>query len=172
ALTMPPLRSKSHNIALWEGLKNGLIDVVGSDHAPHTLMEKNADSVWDVKAGIPGLETTLPLLLTEVNVGRLSITDVVRLTGENPAGIFGLEGFGSLTEGFRADLVAVDLKREFRIDASRFHSKAKFSPFDGRTVKGMVIKTFVGGKLVMDEGEMVAKPGCGKIIKHEAKTGE
>ncbi|MEM2249682.1 MAG: dihydroorotase family protein [Candidatus Bathyarchaeia archaeon] len=172
ALTMPPLRSKSHNVALWEGLKNGWIDVVGSDHAPHTLSEKNAGSVWDVKVGIPGLETTLPLLLTEVNAGRLSIADVVRLMGENPLKILGLEDFGSLKEGFKADLVAVDLEREFRIDASRFHSKAKFSPFDGRTVKGMVVKTFVGGKLVMDEGEIVAKPGCGKIIKHKAKTGE
>ncbi|MEM3566599.1 MAG: dihydroorotase family protein [Candidatus Bathyarchaeia archaeon] len=172
ALTMPPLRDKSHIKALWEGLKNGLIDVVGSDHAPHTLAEKNSDSVWDVKVGIPGLETTLPLLLTEVDAGRLSIAEIVRLMSENPAGIFGLKGFGRLREGFRADLVAVDLKKRFQIDASRFHSKAKFSPFDGKTVKGAVVKTFVGGKLVMDEGEIVAKPGCGKIIKAQAKTGE
>ncbi|MEM3769831.1 MAG: dihydroorotase family protein [Candidatus Bathyarchaeia archaeon] len=172
ALTMPPLRSKSHNTALLEGVKNGWIDVVGSDHAPHTLAEKNADSVWDVKVGIPGLETTLPLLLTEVNAGRLGLADVVRLMSENPSRIFGLDGFGNLKEGFRADLVAVDLKREVKIDALRFHSKAKFSPFDGRTAKGMVIKTFVGGKLVMDEGEIVAKPGCGKIIKPQAKAGE
>ncbi|MEM1564330.1 MAG: dihydroorotase family protein [Candidatus Bathyarchaeia archaeon] len=171
-LTMPPLRGESHIKAMWKGLKNGWIDVVGSDHAPHTLAEKNAESVWDVKVGIPGLETTLPLLLTEVNAGRLSITDVVKLMSENPAKIFGLKGFASLKEGFRADLVVVDLKREFRIDASRFHSKAKFSPFDGRVAKGMVVKTFVGGKLVMDEGEMVAKPGCGRIIKVQAGTEE
>ncbi len=171
ALTMPPLRSENHTKALWEGLKNGWVDVVGSDHAPHTLAEKSADSVWNVNVGIPGLETTLPLLLSEVNAGRLSIAEIVRLMGEDPSRIFGLKGFGSLKEGFRADLVAVDLEREFRIDASRFHSKAKFSPFDGKSVKGMVVKTFVGGKLVMDEGEIVAKPGCGKIIKAQAKTG-
>jgi dihydroorotase len=145
-------------------LKNGWVDVIGSDHAPHTLEEKKAESVWDVKTGIPGLETTLPLLLTEVNAGRLSIADIVRLMAENPAKIFGLNGLGSLKEGFRADLVVVDLKKEHRVDASRFYSKAKFSPFDGRQAKGMAVKTFVGGKLVMDEGEIVAKPGCGKII--------
>mgnify|MGYP001626192600 CR=1 FL=1 len=165
ALTMPPLRDKSHIKALWEGLKNGWIDVIGSDHAPHTLTEKNAESVWDVKVGIPGLETTLPLLLTEVNAGRLSIAEVVRFMGENPAKIFGLKDLGSLKEGFRADLVAIDLKREFIIDSSCFYSKAKFSPFDGKPVKGRAVKTFVGGKLVMDEGEIVAEPGCGKIIK-------
>ncbi len=172
ALTMPPLRSKSQNKALWKGLNDGWINVVGSDHAPHALEEKNADSIWDVKVGIPGLETTLPLLLTEVNAGRLNIADVVRLMGENPSRIFGLEGFGSLKEGFRADLIIVDLKRELRINASRFHSKAKFSPFNGRVAKGVVVKTFVSGQLVMDEGEIVAKPGCGKIIKYEAKTRE
>jgi dihydroorotase (multifunctional complex type) len=169
ALTMPPLRAKSHIKTLWEGLKNGWIDVVGSDHAPHTLAEKTAESVWDVKVGIPGLETTLPLLLTEVNAGRLSIAEVVRLMGENSAKIFGLKGLGSIKEGFSADLVAVDLKREFRIDASSFHSKAKFSPFNGKPVRGRAVKTFVGGKLVMDEGEIVAKPGCGKIIKAKAE---
>jgi dihydroorotase len=172
ALTMPPLRDKSHIKALWEGLKNGWIDVVGSDHAPHTLAEKNAESVWDVKVGIPGLETTLPLLLTAVNAGRLSIGEIVKLMGENPAKIFGLKGLGNLNEGFSADLVAVDLKREFRIDASSFHSRAKFSPFDGKLVKGRAVKTFVGGKLVMDEGEIVAEPGCGKIIKAQTKAEE
>lgn len=171
ALAVPPLREKSHNKALWEGLKNGWVDVVGSDHAPHTLEEKKAESFWDVKTGIPGLETTLPLLLTEINAGRLSIADVVRVMAENPAKIFGLKGLGSLKEGFKADLVVVDLKRKHRIDASGFHSKAKFSPFNGRQVQGLAVKTFVGGQLVMDEGEIVAKPGCGKIIKMQAKTG-
>lgn len=172
ALTVPPLRSKSQTTALWKGLNNCWINVIGSDHAPHTFEEKNADSVWDVKVGIPGLETTLPLLLTEVNAGRLNIDDVVRLMSENPSKIFGLEGFGSLKEGFRADLVVVDLKRELRIDASRFHSKAKFSPFNGRVAKGVAVKTFVSGQQVMDEGEIIAKPGCGKIIKCKAKTRE
>jgi len=165
ALTVPPLRDRSHVDFLWEGLKRGFIDVVGSDHAPHASTEKNAGSVWEVKPGIPGLETSLSLMLTAVNMGMLSLTDVVRLMAENPAKIFRLGGRGALKEGFKADLVAVDLKREYLIDSSKFHSKAKFSPFDGKRVKGKPVKTFVGGRLVMDEEGIVAEAGCGEIIR-------
>jgi dihydroorotase len=165
ALTMPPLRDRSHVDFLWEGVKNELIDVAASDHAPHTIAEKKADKVWDVKVGIPGLETSLPLLLTEINAGRLGISDLLRLMAENPAKIFKLKDRGSLKEGYKADFVAVDLKREHRIEAARFYSKAKYSPFDGRVVKGKPVKTFVGGQLVMDEGEIIAKAGCGEIIR-------
>ncbi|MGB9853422.1 MAG: dihydroorotase [Candidatus Bathyarchaeales archaeon] len=164
-LTVPPVREKSHSDALWEGIKNGLVDIIASDHAPHAVAEKSADVVWDVKVGIPGLETTLPLLLTEVNNGRLGLADIVRLMAENPAKIFGLKDKGSLKKGNKADLVAVDLSREYRIDASKFYSKAKYSPFDGMQVKGKPVKTFVGGLLIMDEGEIVVKEGCGEIIK-------
>ncbi len=165
ALTMPPLRDRSHVNFLWEGVKNGLVDVAASDHAPHTIAEKKADKVWDVKVGIPGLETSLPLLLTEVNAGRLGIGDIVRLMAENPAKIFKLKNRGSLKEGYKADFVVVGLKREHRIDAARFYSKAKYSPFDGRVVKGKPVKTFVGGQLVMDEGEIIVKAGCGEIVR-------
>ncbi|MBS7616565.1 dihydroorotase family protein [Candidatus Bathyarchaeota archaeon] len=165
ALTVPPLRERNHAESLWEGVKNGVVDAIASDHAPHTIEEKEASVVWDVKVGVPGLETTLPLLLTEVNAGRIGLADVVRLMAENPAKIFNLKGRGSLKEGNKADLVVVGLKRRHRLDASRFHSKAKYSPFDGKLVKGKPVKTFVGGRLVMDEGEIVAKAGCGEIIK-------
>ncbi len=165
ALTVPPLRERNHAESLWEGVKNGVVDAIASDHAPHTIEEKEASVVWDVKVGVPGLETTLPLLLTEVNAGRIGLADVVRLMAENPAKIFNLKGRGSLKEGNKADLVVVGLKRRHRLDALRFHSKAKYSPFDGKLVKGKPVKTFVGGRLVMDEGEIVAKAGCGEIIK-------
>jgi dihydroorotase (multifunctional complex type) len=164
ALTVPPLRDKDHVDFLWKGLKCGFVDVVSSDHAPHALYEKDVDNVWDVKPGIPGLETSLPLMLTAVNMGLLEITDIVRLMVENPARIFKLKGRGIIEEGFKADLVIIDLKKEYRIDASKFHSKAKFSPFDGKHVKGKPVKTFVNGKLVMDDGEIVAKVRCGEII--------
>jgi dihydroorotase len=167
AVTMPPIRDKRDVQGLWEAVKNGWVDVIGSDHAPHTLKEKEAESVWEVKVGISGLETTLPLLLTEVQRGRISIGDVVRLMSENPAEIFKLKNKGRLKEGNDADLTVVDLNRRYRIDPSKFHSKAKFSPFEGREVEGKPVKTFVAGQLVMEDNEIVTKPGSGRIIRRE-----
>jgi dihydroorotase (multifunctional complex type) len=167
ALTVPPVREKHHSTALWDGIKKGWIDILASDHAPHTLQEKKAKVVWDVKVGIPNLETTLPLMLTEVKRGRLSIADVARLMAEKPAEIFKLKGRGCLKEGNHADLTVVDLKRKYKIEASKFHSKAKYSPFDQWTVEGKPVKTFVNGQLIMDDGEIVAKAGSGKIIRRE-----
>jgi dihydroorotase len=167
AITMPPVREKHHIDALWHGIKDHCIDTLGSDHAPHALDEKTVKSVWEVKVGIPGLETTLPLLLTEVNRGRLSVADVVRLMSLKPAEIFNLKGRGYLKEGNRADLVVVDLKKNHKIDSSMFKSKAKYSPFNGRQVQGKPVKTYVEGVLVMDEGEIVAHAGSGKIIRRE-----
>ena len=170
ALTMPPVREERHIKALWNGVKNGWVDIIASDHAPHALKEKKADSIWDVKVGVPGLETMLPLLLTEVNRGSLTIADVVRLTSERPAEIFNLKETGSLREGGNADLTVVDLKRKHVIDASRFFSKAKHSPFDGWKVRGKPVKTFVFGRLIMDDGEIVAKAGSGRIIRRGAAS--
>jgi dihydroorotase len=167
AITMPPVREKQHIAVLWKGIEGGWIDTLGSDHAPHSLQEKMMNSVWDVKVGISGLETTLPLLLTEVNHGRLTITGVTRLMSEKPAEIFGLRGRGCLKEGNAADLTIVDLKRKFKIDASKFQSKAKYSPFDGWQVEGKPVKAFVNGQLVMDEGEIIAKVGIGQIVRRE-----
>ena len=167
ALTTPPLREEHHLAALWRGIKNKRIDILASDHAPHTLGEKKTKSIWDVKVGISGLETTLPLLLTEVNHGRLSIADVVRLMSEEPAEIFGLRDRGYLKEGNNADIVVVDLEKKHKIDASKFHSKAKYSPFNGWNIEGTPVKTFVGGRLIMDDGEIVAEVGSGGIIRRE-----
>jgi dihydroorotase len=164
ALTDPPLRLRGDVSALWSTLKRGFIDVIGSDHAPHALEEKDVESVWEAKPGIPGLETTLPLLLTQVNEGHLSLAELVRLTATEPAKIFGLGERGSLGEGYWADIAVVDMKREYAIDSSVFFSKAKFSLFDGVRVKGKPMKTFVNGQLIMDGGEIVAEPGAGKVI--------
>lgn len=166
-LTLPPVREKKHTAALLEGVKNGWIDILASDHAPHTMAEKKVENVWNVKVGIPGLETTLLLLLTEVNRKKLSIGDVVRLMAENPVRIFKLKGRGYLEKGNMADLTVIDLKRKDKIEASKFHSKAKYSPFDGWKVKGKPVKTFVKGQLIMDENEIVAKAGSGEIIRRE-----
>jgi dihydroorotase len=166
ALTDPPLRAREDVSALWSALKCGFIDVIASDHAPHTFEEKNVNSAWEAKPGIPGLETTLSLLLTRVNEGRLSLVELVRLTAEEPARIFHLSKRGPLEEGNWADFVVVDMKREHKIDSSLFFSKAKYSPFDGMQVKGKPLKTFVNGKLVMDEGEIVSDSGTGQTVRN------
>ncbi len=165
ALTNPPLRSKDDVRALWDTLNAGTIDILVSDHAPHAQEEKEKASIWDVAPGISGIEMLLPLMLTQVNKGRLPLSRLVQIASEVPAKIFGLSGRGSLEAGNRADLVVVDLDKKWRIDASEFHSKAKYSPFDGWQVKGKPAKTFVGGRLVMDDGEILARPGDGCALR-------
>ncbi|MGB9740659.1 MAG: dihydroorotase [Candidatus Bathyarchaeia archaeon] len=165
ALTVPPVRERRHAMALWMGIKEGTIDIIASDHAPHALKEKMADTVWNIKTGIAGLETTLPLLLTEVNRGNLLLADVVRLMAEKPSEIFGLKGRGFLKEGNDADLTVINLKSEGKIEASKFYSKAKFSPFDGWRFKGKPVKTFVNGELVMDNEEIIGRAGVGRILR-------
>jgi dihydroorotase (multifunctional complex type) len=165
AIIAPPLRSKDNVDALWCGLEEGTVDALGSDHAPHALDEKSASSVWDVKVGVVGLETTLPLMLTMVRKNRLTLAQLVSLLAEKPAEIFGLAGVGRLEQGKNADLTVVDFNCQFKIDSSKFKSKAKFSPYYGWEVWGKPVKTIVNGQLVMDEGEIVAKAGSGSIVR-------
>jgi dihydroorotase (multifunctional complex type) len=165
AIMAPPLRSKTDVEALWKGLENGDVDALGSDHAPHALSEKSASSVWDVKVGVPGLETTLPLIMTQVKKNRLTINQAVKLLAEKPAEIFGLTDYGRLEPEKNADLTVVDYNWQFKIDASKFKSKAKFSPYDGWDVQGKVVKTIVNGQLVFDDGEIVAKGGSGLVVR-------
>ncbi len=165
AIMAPPLRSKENVDALWRGLEEDTVDALGSDHAPHTLDEKSASSVWDVKVGVVGLETTLPLMLTMVRKNRLSLAQVVSLLAEKPAEIFGLANVGHLEQGKNADLTVVDFNCHFKIDASNFKSKAKFSPYNGWEVWGKPAKTIVNGQLIMDDGEIVAKAGSGRVVR-------
>ncbi len=167
ALTMPPLRTKENVAALWKGISDGIVDTIGSDHAPHTLQEKDASSIWDVKVGIPGLETTLPLVLSEIHKDRLTLPRAVELLAEKPALIFHLADKGQLEQGKDADLVVVDLNRKYRLDASKFKSKARFSPFDKWDVQGKPIRTYANGQLIMDQDEIVAKPGSGDVVRRE-----
>ena len=164
-IMMPPVRTQNQVDALWTGIKDGWVDVLGSDHAPHTLIEKTASNVWDVKVGVPGLETTLPLMLTMVKRNRLPLSCLVQLLSEKPAAIFNIKSRGSINNGKKADLTVVDLKEKFRIDSSKFHSKARYSPFDGWEVQGRPKKTFVNGLLVMDEQEIIVKPGSAEILR-------
>ena len=104
-------------------------------------------------------------MLTMVRKNRISLTQLVHLLSEKPAELFGLKNQGGLAQGYKADLTVVDFKQKFKIDASKFHSKAKFSPFDGWEVQGRPVKTFVNGLLVMNEQEIVAKAGSGCLIR-------
>jgi dihydroorotase (multifunctional complex type) len=165
----PPLRNRDQVKALWKGVEEGTIDTVGSDHAPHAANEKVASNVWNVKVGVPGLETTLPLMLTEVRKNRLSFAQVVGLLAEKPAEIFGLKDCGQLEQGKNADISVIDFNEKFKIDASKFKSKAKFSPYEGWEVFGKLVKTYVNGNLVFDDGEIVAKAGSGSIVRGEFK---
>jgi dihydroorotase len=159
----PPLRNREVAKRLFSALKKRAIDIVGTDHAPHSIGEKAQLPWWKIPPGIPGLETALPLLLTEVKRGNISLKRVIEAMAETPAEIFGLNR-GKLKEGNPADIILVDLNRRFKIDSSIFFSKAKYSPFDGRGVVGKIVKTFVGGKLVFDENRIVEAPGAGTIL--------
>jgi dihydroorotase len=164
AIMAPPLRDRMHVDAIWRALDDGTVDTLGSDHAPHALEEKLASSIWEVKAGIPGLEVTLPLMLTMVRKNKLTINQVVALLSEKPAEIYGLTDRGRLEGGKNADLTIVDYKL-FKIDAAKFKTKAKFSPFNGWEVYGKPAKTIVNGTLVYDDGEIVVKRGVGAIVR-------
>ena len=155
AKTNPPLRDRKNRLDM-----NYLpqINIIGTDHAPHTLDEKNM-GVWDAPPGVPGLETALPLLLTQVNHGKISLTDIKRLLCENPAKIFNIHHKGFIAEGMDADLVVVDMKNEGKINPANFLSKAEYSPFKGFQIKGMPIMTMVRGKIVSDHGKIFKNMG-------------
>jgi dihydroorotase len=155
AKTNPPLRDLKHKLGLKDLTR---LDIISTDHAPHTLEEKKQD-LWEAPSGIPNMETTFPLLLTQYNQGHITITDIKRLLCEKPAEIFKLPGKGHIKTGMDADLVVVDLKREGIIEPENFYSKAKYTPFKGFKFKGMPIMTIVRGKVVMKENEIFENQG-------------
>lgn len=146
----PPLRSREDVEALRRGLKDGIMDVIATDHAPHAEEEKNK-SIKDAAFGIVGLETSAALTYTElVKPGILSVMDMAEKMSYNPAKILGLEEKGSVSEGKIADLVVFDPEKEYRIDKNTFASKGKNTPFDGYTVTGQTAYTLVAGKIVYE----------------------
>jgi dihydroorotase len=147
----PPLRTEEDVRALQEALKDGTVDAVASDHAPHHPEEK-ASSLAEAPFGVIGLETTLPVMLSLVDQERIGLERVVELLTVLPARAMGLEA-GTLEIGRPADLVIVDLDRTFRVDASSFRSKSRNCPFDGWSVRGKTLLTMVGGRVVYKEQE-------------------
>ncbi|TXT56674.1 MAG: hypothetical protein BAJATHORv1_20266 [Candidatus Thorarchaeota archaeon] len=157
AKMLPPLRTKKDRETLWLYLQRCAIDCVATDHAPHTWGEKSAKFLY-AQSGIPGLETLVPLLLTEVFDGRLSWVEYLRYCASGPAGIMNLRGKGVLTKGYDADIVVVE-KGEWKIEGSSFFSKSKLTPFEGRIVKARPIHTLVRGVLVYSHGKITIGSG-------------
>jgi dihydroorotase-like cyclic amidohydrolase len=163
----PPLRSFADQNRLWDALNNGAIEVIASDHAPYTKEEKEKgwSNVFDAPSGSVAVETTLPLMLDSVNKGKISLNRLVQVFSENPARINGLyPNKGGIILGADADIVIVDLKQPFKIDGANLKTIQKTTPFQGYEGEGVPVQTVLRGKLVMDEGEILNKPGFGEWV--------
>jgi len=158
----PPLRDREHQQRLWWGLERGVVDVLGSDHAPHTLEEKSK-SYPASPSGMPGVQTLVPVMLDHVNAGRLSLARFVDLTSAGPQRIFGIAGKGRIAVGYDADLTIVDLAHKRRIENAWIASRCGWTPFDGTTVTGWPRATVIRGRIVMREDELTGPPAGAPI---------
>jgi dihydroorotase len=159
----PPVRDAAHRSALWQALEQGVVDVLGSDHAPHTLEEK-AKAYPASPSGMTGVQTLVPLMLDHVNTGRLSLARFVDLSSAGPARVFGIARKGRIAAGFDADLTVVDLRRRQTITNAWIASRAGWTPYDGVTVTGWPVGTLIRGRRVMWEGELIG-PAQGEAVR-------
>jgi len=158
----PPVRDARHKAALWRALDQGLVDVLGSDHAPHTIEEK-AHAYPGSHSGMTGVQTLVPMMLDHVNAGRLSLLRFVDLTSAGPARLFGIARKGRLAIGYDADLTIVDMQRRETITNGKIASRCAWTPYDGVRVQGWPVATVLRGRRVMADGEILA-PGTGEAI--------
>ncbi|MCX5496151.1 allantoinase AllB [Kaistia dalseonensis] len=162
----PPIREKAQQEPLWQALVDGTIDMISTDHAPHAIDEKYGPRVWDLACGFPGVETSMALMLTAVAKGRMSLERYVAIASSAPARAFGLYGRkGVIRPGADADLAIVDLDKRATLSAAALHSRGKVSAYEGMAVKGVPVMTFVRGRLVAQDGEVVAAPGWGELVR-------
>lgn len=169
----PPVRTRDHGEALWEGLLQGYVDMIATDHSPHTLEEKGSDldgkmlkpAIWDCISGFCGVETGVPLMLNEVSKGRMTLNHYVKLVTENPARVWQIyPKKGALRVGSDGDVTIVDMNKETAIDITKLHSKNNPSPWHGWKVKGVPVCTIVRGQVQMRDGEPVGKP-IGRMVR-------
>jgi dihydroorotase len=162
----PPVREASDSEAIWQALASGVVDMIATDHAPHTPAEKSKPVIWEADCGFPGVETQMPLMLNEVSKGRMTLEHYVRLSAENPAMAFGLSGAkGRLEAGAHADIAVVDMERTEIISAAALHSRGKVTPFDGVSVTGVPVHTLVRGRFVQRDRKLVdATSGWGRQV--------
>ncbi|WP_174298544.1 dihydroorotase [Sphingomonas bacterium] len=162
----PPIRSRAHRDGLWHWLAQGVPDILGSDHAPHTREEK-ARPYPDSPSGMPGVQTMLPLMLDHVAAGRLTLARLIDLTSAGPQRVFGLVGKGRIALGYDADLTVVDLGKRWTVDAAWLRSRSRWSPFEGAELAGKPIGTIVRGQVAMWEDELGQAPR-GEPMRFEA----
>ena len=159
----PPVREKAHHDKIWAGVANGVADILGSDHAPHTRAEKER-AYPDSHSGMTGVQTLVPTMLNHENEGRLSLERFVDMTSHGPNRLFGIAGTGRIAVGYDADLTIVDLKRKETITNDWIASRAGWTPYDGVTVTGWPVGTIVRGQKVMWDGELVT-PSIGQPMR-------
>jgi dihydroorotase len=149
----PPIRDNHHGEALWSGLVRGVIDCIATDHAPHTHAEK-AKPFGQAPSGMPGVETSLPMLLDRANRGLCKLEDVVKWMCEKPVELYKVMNKGHIREGYDADLVLVDMAKKRKIENGKLWTKVNWSPFHGWTTQGWPVITFVNGNIVFQDGEI------------------
>jgi dihydroorotase len=154
----PPVRGAEHQARIWAGVADGTVDVLGSDHAPHTRAEKD-HPYPDSHSGMTGVQTLLPIMLDHVNAGRLSLSRLVDLTSHGPQRLFGLRGKGRIAVGYDADLALINLKRRETITNAQQASRCGWTPYDSITVTGWPVGTIVRGAIVMRDGEIIGTAG-------------
>jgi dihydroorotase len=159
----PPVRAARHRYGIWHGISQGVVDVLGSDHAPHTLEEK-AKAYPASPSGMTGVQTLVPIMLDHVNSGRLTLERFVDLASHGPNRIFGMARKGRIAAGYDADFTVVDMKRTETITNAQAGSKAGWTPYDGKQVTGWPVGTIVRGIRVMWQGEIVT-PSQGRAVE-------
>jgi dihydroorotase-like cyclic amidohydrolase len=161
----PPVRTKQDQKALWEGLLDGTVESIATDHSPHTREEKVKDVIWDAIPGFCGVESNVPLMLTQVNKGKMSLNHYVLVASEGPARLWNMyPKKGCIQIGSDADFTIVDMKKKGVIKAEELHSKNKVTPFDGFEVKGMPVATVVRGAFVLRNGRVAGSP-AGQLVR-------
>ncbi len=159
----PPIRNPANASGLWSGLHQGIIDIIATDHAPHTLGEKS-QPYPNSPAGMPGVETSLPLMLTAMQAGQCTLAQVQQWMCSGPARVYGIKNKGQLAEGFDADLALVDIETTRPVRDNEVFSRAAWSPYAGRELTGWPNYTIVGGQVVFDNGQI--RPGVfGKALE-------
>lgn len=159
----PPIREKNHQDALWRAIADGTVDIIASDHAPHTLDEK-AKTYPLSPSGTPGVQTLLPVMLHHVNAGRLTIEKLVELMCYGPQRIHGLVGKGRIANGYDADITVVDMTKVDTIKQTAQKSRAGWTPFDGMTIRGWPVMTIINGQMTMREGQLQGVK-AGKMLR-------